>query len=79
MLDSFVLVLTLCGSLHTGGHACEDFVIDTEQTEISCLRSIETIHNHEKTPLYVVMGDAQNDWFKTVKSEKLTCVIEDKE
>lgn len=79
MLDSFILVLTLCGSLHSGAHACEDFVLDTEQTEISCLRQIETVHNNEQSELYTLMGDAGNDWFKAVKVTKLHCVQEDKE
>lgn len=79
MLESFVLVLTLCGSLHTGGYACEDFVLDSEQTEISCLRQIETVHNQEKTKLYDLMGEAGNDWFKQVNVTKLHCIQEDKE
>lgn len=83
MLDSFVLVLTLCGSLShgssSGGYSCESFVLDTEQTEVSCLRQIETVHNQEKTKLYDLMSDAGNDWFKKVESTKLHCIQEDKE
>ena len=65
MLESFILVLTLCGTLNSGHVSCEDFVLDTEQTEISCLRQIETVYNQEKTKLYEFMGEAGNDWFKT--------------
>lgn len=79
MLDPFVLVLTLCGSLHTGYYACEDFVIDTNQTELDCYKSIAMVYNHDKTKLYDLIGDAGNDWFKTVKVTKLACVQEDKE
>lgn len=79
MLDSFVLVLTLCGSLHTGGYACEDFVLDTEQTEISCLQGVQGVYNRDNQKLLGFMQEATNDWFKKVESNKLHCIQEDKE
>lgn len=79
MLDSFILVLTLCGSLHTGTIACEDFVIDSEQTEISCLQGIQGVYNKNNQKLLGIMQEARNDWYKSVTTSKLTCTQEDKE
>lgn len=83
MLDSFVLVLTLCGTLNSdnshNGNSCEQFVIDSEQTEISCLQGVQAVHNGQSIRLQGLIDDASNDWFKTVESNSLECIIEDKE
>lgn len=79
MLESFVLVLTLCGGLHTGGYTCENFVIDTKQTEISCLQGVQGVYNRDNKVLLGLIDEASNDWFKTITSNKLTCIQEDKE
>lgn len=79
MLDSFVLVLTLCGTLHTGSNSCEQFVIDSEQTEISCLQGVQAVHNGQSIRLQGLIADASNDWFKAVELNSIECIIEDKE
>lgn len=78
-MQSFLLVLTLCGSLHTGGHSCEEFVIDTDQTELSCLQGIQGVYNRGNQKLIGIIKEARNDWYKSVTTSKLTCIQEDKE
>lgn len=78
-MSSFLLILTLCGSLHTSGNRCEEFIIDTDQTEVSCLQGIQGVYNRDNQRLLGFMQDASNDWFKTVDFTELHCIIEDKE
>ena len=77
-MQSFLLILTLCGTLNSNQTSCEQFVIDSNQTEIDCYKSIAMVYNHDKTDLYNIMAD-NSLMFKTVKVTKLACVQEDKE
>lgn len=78
-MNTFLLILTVCGSLHTGNNSCEEFVIDTDQSQIECLTSIKAIYNNQPTPAKEHMNDAINDWFVSVSKTNLDCIIEDKE
>ena len=79
MLESFILVLSVCGTLYNGSTSCDEFVVETEQTHLQCLQLIETVYNNEPSYIHSIIADARNDWFNSVNSQKLHCVIEDKE
>lgn len=78
-MDNFLIMLTLCGSLHTGGYGCEDFILDTEQTEISCLQGVQGVYNRDNQKLITLISEASNDWYESINLSKLQCVVEDKE
>ena len=77
-MNSYLLILTLCGTLNTGSTSCEEFIIDSNQTELDCYKSIATVYNHDKTNLYNIMAD-NGLMFKTINVTKLACIQEDKE
>ena len=77
-MNSFLLILTLCGTLNSNQTSCEQFIIDSNQTELDCYKSIATVYNHDKTDLYNIIAD-NSLMFKQVKVTKLSCIQEDVE
>ena len=78
-MNSFLLLLTLCGTLSDSSKtSCEQFIIDSKQSELDCYKSIALVYNHDKADLYNIMADS-GLMFKTVKVTKLACVQEDVE
>jgi len=78
-MESFLLVLTLCGSLHDGGNSCEQFIVGTDQSQIECLSTIKAVHNNTSTRVKTLIDDATNDWFATINTSSLECIEEDKD
>jgi hypothetical protein len=77
-MNTFLLVLTLCGTLNSSSFTCERYVIDHTLTKEDCLKSIVSVYNQEPSPLYDVMGDLGHNW-QLIKSTKIQCVAENKE
>lgn len=77
-MDSFVLVVTLCGVLTNHTHSCEDFVIEQDVSYAGCMLHVQQITTRQ-SPLISLINDASNDWFRSISSSSLTCVEEDKQ
>lgn len=77
-MNTFTLILTLCGVMNDGRSSCEAYILERKQKQVECLESIVKVYNHEKTDLYNLMGDTGEGWIK-VDSENLHCVAENKE
>lgn len=59
-----LLILTMCGLLHTGGYSCNGFVIDTNQDECAVL------YIHKGIEL-----DIARRWYKAVDTATYKCEL----